>query len=251
MANEIHAPYQTGATLYAVILNPANGQVWNGSSFGAIVGASWGTYAVALTQQSTTPIYETSFPAGITAPGNYTVLVYRQAGGSPATTDTLVASGSITWGGAGAAPGDPLQSPVPGAYAQGTAGWALGRIGTGQIVTTSPVAQNGAVTLVAGMDYLAADGRALAFTDATNAWPNLTGAAVTLQVYSAFDGAVQYSKAGTLVSVGGPNQQIRFEPTAADTASFGRGAYHFLVYAVLANGHRADLVRGSWAVVPS
>jgi hypothetical protein len=76
---------------------------------------------------------------------------------------------------------DPLLNAVPGAYLSGTAGFALGRIGTADITVQSPVAVDGTtLELVRGDDYLAAQGRQLTFTSTT--WPNLTGATIRLTI---------------------------------------------------------------------
>lgn len=93
-------------------------------------------------------------------------------------------SGHIVAGSAGAAlaaagsAGDPLTSPVPGAYVSGTAGFALGRIGTGEITAVQPVSSDGTrLTLVRGDDYFEAEGRALAFSpEGASDWPDISGA---------------------------------------------------------------------------
>jgi hypothetical protein len=88
-------------------------------------------------------------------------------------------SGHAVAGSAGAAltasgsAGDPLTNEVPGSYAQGTAGFALGRIGRGRIDVMAPLATSGLLTLVRGDDYSLVDGRAIEFTSST--WPDLTG----------------------------------------------------------------------------
>jgi len=70
---------------------------------------------------------------------------------------------------------DPLDNAVPGAYAGGTAGYALGRIGTEDVTIVSPLAADGTtLELVRGDDYQEDQGRELTFT--SDDWPDLTGA---------------------------------------------------------------------------
>lgn len=67
----------------------------------------------------------------------------------------------------------PLDGAVPGSFATGSAGWALGRVGRANIAIVSPVAIDGSIlTLVRNDDYRADDGRGVVFT--SDAWPDLT-----------------------------------------------------------------------------
>jgi len=128
-------------------------------------------------------------------------------------------------GNAGAA-ADPLLNPVPGAYAQGTAGYALGRIGRAAIQVTSPVSTSGIIELTRGDDYAVADGRGLLFT--SSSWPDLTEVtAVTLTIRrrtQAFavgeDDEVWLAVADRVASrvLGAGPQTVAFELTAAETA---------------------------------
>jgi hypothetical protein len=102
MANEIHADYASGSVLYAVIRN-RQGQVWRpaGQAF-----ESWGSgghtavdYDIALTDKNGSR-YIGSFDADV-LPGSYSIQVFRQAGASPADTDTLVCSRKVIWTGTG------------------------------------------------------------------------------------------------------------------------------------------------------
>ena len=143
---------------------------------------------------------------------------------------------------------DPLTNTVPGTYASGTAGAALGRIGSGQVTTTSPVAVSGDVTIVRGDDYNAADGRALDWTDVSAAWPDLTGATIAVTVQTT--ATTTWTKAGSVVTPTGSGKKVRVEPTAADTATFAGGAsYPFDVQATLASGRKVTLLRGTWYVL--
>lgn len=92
-------------------------------------------------------------------------------------TDEFIVSVAINPSdfGAGSGGGDPLENLVPGSYAAGTAGAALGRIGVGVISVTSAVTPGGDVYLFLGDTYSVANGRALEFVDEDASWPDLTG----------------------------------------------------------------------------
>jgi hypothetical protein len=97
MAGEIQAYALTPAgTFYAILLD-ANGQVWNGSAFVAYAVGDWATYDVALVE-SLPGVFFGPMPA--VAAGSYHCLVYGQAGGSPAPTDSLWGASDILWDGA-------------------------------------------------------------------------------------------------------------------------------------------------------
>ncbi len=109
MANEIHADYASGNTLYAVIRNAA-GAVWYpvGHTFEA-----WGTggrtansYHINLTDKSGSR-HVGDFASDIPA-GRYSVQVFLQAGANPADGDNLVASCEIVWSGTGRITADKL-----------------------------------------------------------------------------------------------------------------------------------------------
>ena len=102
MAHEIQADYAPGSVLYAIVRTPA-GQVWHptGQAFedwGA-GGHTVGDYNIVLTDKSGSR-YVGDFDADIPA-GCYCIQVFRQAGASPAETDTLVCSREIRWTGTG------------------------------------------------------------------------------------------------------------------------------------------------------
>lgn len=106
MANEIHVDYESGKTLYAVRFSSA-GQVAlsDGSSF-----ENWGAnshdaddYDVALTEiGSGGSHYVGAFDgsSNISA-GRYCIVVFVQAGASPADGDKIIGSGEINWTGSG------------------------------------------------------------------------------------------------------------------------------------------------------
>lgn len=134
---------------------------------------------------------------------------------------------------AGAA-GDPLMNPVPGTYASGTAGAALGSILTGRITVVSPMSQDGLVVkLIRGDDYLNADGRSLTWTDSGSDWPDLTGATVR------FKWGI-FSKICTVIGAGGAHQQVSLDLTSAETRVFEDGTFN--LEATLANTHIVTIV---------
>lgn len=81
--------FQSGATVYAVLRNRLNGQVWNTSTpaFETYNEAHWAQYAIALTEQTSSGYYTANAPSGVSG---YLVSAafYQQAGGSPATSDS-------------------------------------------------------------------------------------------------------------------------------------------------------------------
>lgn len=98
MASELkHVdPGYTGSTLYAVLLD-SSGQAYNGSTFEALTALNWATYDIALTEQASLGVFLGDMPA--VAAGLYTVLIYDRAGGTPATTDEHIGTGSMDWSG--------------------------------------------------------------------------------------------------------------------------------------------------------
>jgi hypothetical protein len=159
------------------------------------------------------------------------------------STMSLEVLPSISGGGGGGS--DPLLNEVPGSYAAGTAGAALGRIGTGTINVVSPLSASGDLTLIAGDDYLDADSRALSFTNSAGTWPNLTGATITLVAIR--NGSTLIEVTGSVVTPTG-SQSVKVEPTAADLAPPSNASasweYIYGVYATLSNGHKVTLQTG-------
>jgi len=128
-----------------------------------------------------------------------------------------------------------LAAAVPAAYTSGSVGLALGRIGTAQVTVTSPVTEDGAITLVYGDDYRTGDGRALTFVG-TN-WPTLTGGTVSLRVQAA--SVVTIS--GTVTGAA----SCRVEVTSAQTISLGLGVWSYDLEATLVSGYVATLQQGT------
>lgn len=79
----------TGWTVYTKIAD-ANGNVWNGTAYVAYLVANWATYATATPETPAgSGTYVCQFPLSSPA-GYYTWIHYKQAGGSPASTDPEV-----------------------------------------------------------------------------------------------------------------------------------------------------------------
>lgn len=88
---------QTGLSLYAHIRNNS-GQVWNGSAFVSWNVSNWATYALALTEQTSSGYYNVAFPSTITA-GKYSYFIYQKVGGSAAVGDIAMGASQIFWDG--------------------------------------------------------------------------------------------------------------------------------------------------------
>jgi len=110
MANEIKYDgllAETGLTLYAVVVNGADGTIWNTAT------AAWDPveHIVSEITDHDIPLVETvaesrrydgDFPAGIAVALDVTVLVYIRAGAVPdLAADELLASQEFLWTGAG------------------------------------------------------------------------------------------------------------------------------------------------------
>jgi hypothetical protein len=101
MADQIQQPWPaTGATLYAIIRDAAAqaadvvAEAWE-----AYATATRGDYDITLTEQGTASLhYAAAFPSWIAA-GRYLICVHEQAGGSPAESDSLLASDWYDWDG--------------------------------------------------------------------------------------------------------------------------------------------------------
>jgi hypothetical protein len=140
--------------------------------------------------------------------------------------------------GSAATAGDPLQNQVPGNYPSGTAGHALGRIGSGQIATVSPVSPDGTIlNLVRGDDYDSADGRALDFVDSSANWPDLTNASAKFKMD-------KIDKECEIVVAEGAAKKLRVELTNDETAKLDNSLYDFEIEVTLTNNHIVTLITG-------
>lgn len=97
MAGEIRVVGPTGHTCYVHIFN-ASGQRWNGSTYETFSAANYANYDVAVTEDGSTGVYRGDMPTDAPA-GRPDVILYIQAGGSPANGDRAVGSQSFNWSG--------------------------------------------------------------------------------------------------------------------------------------------------------
>jgi hypothetical protein len=102
---------------------------------------------------------------------------------------------------------------VPGSYASGTAGHALGRLGVATVEVTAPVATNGDTTIIQGDAYDSADGSQLRYRWANVEGRDITGATVK---WSAADVEV----AGTVQVATGAELEVWVNLSAANTTAF-------------------------------
>jgi hypothetical protein len=137
-------------------------------------------------------------------------------------------SGHATAGSAGAAlsaaggAADPLLNTVPGSYASGTAGYALGRIASGQLTVVQPVLADGFVRIVGGSTYKATIGTSIDVSS-DGGWPTVPAGAAIKWVF----GSLEYT--GSRVDA----DTVRLELTAAQSAALlaaypGRRTYDII-----------------------
>lgn len=180
-----------------------------------------------------------------------------------ADLDEVIATIGVAGAGLTAIPGggsDPLLNAVPGSYASGTAGYALGHAPTAAeiaadlsgspIVYTGPMTATGDVAIVSGDDYDASV-RTVPQWAVLPTVADLTGATVVVEVFS---GATTVLSAdGSVLNAGASNQAVQLELTSAQTlltppmADGGDRRYSFKVRATLTGGGgRVTLVEGVW-----
>lgn len=155
------------------------------------------------------------------------------AGHSTAGTagQALTASGSAS---------DPLLNTVPGSYASGTAGHALGRIANGQLTIVQPVLDDGFFRIVPGRDYLADDG--MAFTFSSTSWPTLAAGTTVEFIFG--DETLDGERTG--------DQTVRLEVTATqgETLAAARsGRQHYDIVATLPSGSVVGLAENAPVLV--
>ncbi len=191
--------------------------------------------------------YQARTPAGISevAAGIYEVKL-------AANIFSAFFNGSALWDTGGASPvyatEDILLLAPPGSSAD----LALVKaktdlLGAGTVEVVSPVAESLVVTLVAGDDYYAADGRALTFS--SSSWPDLTGATAAFMAYVQSGGAA-LTTAGTIPAFGGSPQTVQVELSAMQTNNLAHASVvGYAVVATLADGHEVTLAKDQLVVV--
>lgn len=152
------------------------------------------------------------------------------------------APGSAEWRDYHTVENHPLASSVPGSFASGTAGNALGRIGPADITVVSPVSESGDITIVAGDSYVTAKGTALSWTSSD--FPDLTGATLSFLVDT-------LEATPVCSNPGEAEQTITVELTAEQTATLSavRRPYPFDIEATYTGGIVVTVVRGEVSVL--
>lgn len=97
MAGIITTSGQSGLTAYAFIRD-SSGNIWNGSSFVSFNVANWATYAISMTEQTSSGFYSGAFPSSISQ-GRYYLSIHFQRTGSPTAGDEVIGQGSLNWDG--------------------------------------------------------------------------------------------------------------------------------------------------------
>jgi hypothetical protein len=137
-----------------------------------------------------------------------------------------------------------LNSTVAKEATLAAAAAALALLDTAGVTFSSPVAENGEVTIYQGDDYLAADGRQLAWS--SDDWPVLTGAAIVLTLKHT------HAQTVSIAGVASSATSCYVELTAAQTVALTpvRPSYTFGVVATLSDGSVVTLVTGTAIVKP-
>lgn len=135
---------------------------------------------------------------------------------------------------------DPLLNTVPGSYASGTAGHALGRIANGQLTIVQPVLDDGFFRIVPGRDYLADDG--MAFTFSSTSWPTLPDGTTVEFIFG--DETLTGERTG--------DQTVRLEVTAAQGTALAEarsGRQHYDIVATLPSNSVVGLAENAPVLV--
>lgn len=108
--------YPAGATLYTQIEAP-DGTMWNGSAYATFSVPSWAAFATATPETpASSGRYACQFPTS-SAAGNYNWATYFRSGGSPASGDVCVGTGSGFWDGTTFGATASVQGSVTGSVA--------------------------------------------------------------------------------------------------------------------------------------
>lgn len=112
-------------------------------------------------------------------------------------------------------------------------------LGTGTVIFEGPVLDAETIELVAGDDYLVADGRQLTFQAET--WPDLTDAtAIDLELRRTTHRQTTATFTGTATAA----DTVEFELTAAETTELPAGTWAFAIKATLADDSIVTLASG-------
>ena len=104
MSKELTYQALTTGVFYVVIRGIA-AKPWRFDSnvFENWTDGNFANYAVPMTQEGTSGLYYADMPALMPANPGYTIVVYKQLGGSPAISDTVAGEGVVPWSGASTA----------------------------------------------------------------------------------------------------------------------------------------------------
>jgi len=95
-----YAKANAATTIYRHLLDSA-GQRWNAPSdqFQSYSSGQWANYSEAMSEQGASQVFQCNFPGSIATPGDYLLVIYNQAGGSPAEGDPILDSFWVHWTG--------------------------------------------------------------------------------------------------------------------------------------------------------
>lgn len=230
----------TGATVRAVNAADAALSTYAG---GAVASVTAGVNVTAIGGQAASAAAPVAFPAAVGTSTYAGGLADTNAAAILADTNELQTDWHdggrldllLDAAGSGA---DPLLNTVPGAYASGTAGYALGRIGYGPIVCTytGPVLGSGDIDIVQGDAYDSTDGTALEWSFTATTGADWDGETITLYVER--DGATVLTQAGTCAQTG-TAATATVELTSAQTLALSAGQ----TYAFQLRGTPGDAAR--------
>lgn len=98
MSKEITLAYDSGQTVFFLIVESSTGRFYEGAGFENYATANFADYAIAAIEQgAASGIYQGDFPA--VAAGSYGVIAYVQNDDDPAESDPQIGVGSIEWDG--------------------------------------------------------------------------------------------------------------------------------------------------------
>lgn len=97
MAGIITTSGQSNLSVYAFIRDNT-GAIWNGSTFVAFNVSNWATYALSMTEQTSSGFYSVAFPSAISQ-GRYYLTIHAVISGSAAAGDDVIGQGSVNWDG--------------------------------------------------------------------------------------------------------------------------------------------------------
>ncbi len=229
--------YLAGSTIYAIarlsngnIIIPASGlnEVYNS--------AHWTTYSIAFTSAGAGD-YTAQIPALFPANVQIDLQFWLQAGGSPATSDTLLSSSIPTTG------------YWTGACWQDVTTYLINQTFGGAVITiTTPVTESGDISpLVVGQDYTNGEYQDTRIAMTITGQPNLNDSTSALFHI--------YSEEGTeLVS---PAQQVDITSsttlaiplTHTQTSVLPTGSYRYEIWFVWGDGTKESMVRGNVNII--